>query len=260
MVNYISNLNISPLNPEDGQFTGKKYDPGTGLVYFGGRFYDPEIGRFINQDTYTNLPNDERVLIGKQNISRIFQIGFNNTQGYNRYIYCCNNPLNSIDPDGKAPIATDLGVIQEDATGGSWSGISNFMAIIHDYLYCFIGSQAPSTETTNMTNTYIDSNNNSFTISSDFCGPLQNSLTLASTTTTTNDYYWNGDYSSLTTETTITTTVYNTTYLDLNTQAIVAPPTTTTQTVRTTTQYPPSTDFLPSKYSNDNYWLPNLSD
>ena len=74
MVNYVSNLNITPLNPEDGQFTGKKYDPGTGLVYFGGRFYDPEIGRFINQDPAK--------------------------QGLNWYEYCNSNPLRNIDTNG----------------------------------------------------------------------------------------------------------------------------------------------------------------
>ena len=74
VVNYVSNLNITPLNPEDGQFTGKKYDPGTGLVYFGGRFYDPEIARFINQDPAK--------------------------QGLNWYEYCNSNPLRNIDTNG----------------------------------------------------------------------------------------------------------------------------------------------------------------
>ena len=74
VVNYISNLNIAPLNPENGQFTGKQYDPGTGLIYFGSRWYDPEVGRFTNQDPAKSGPN--------------------------WYAYCSNNPLRYVDPTG----------------------------------------------------------------------------------------------------------------------------------------------------------------
>ena len=75
MINYIGNVNITPLNPEDGEFTGKKYDSGTGLIYYGARFYDPEVGRFITQDP------------GKQ--------------GLNWYEYCFDNPMKLIDNDGR---------------------------------------------------------------------------------------------------------------------------------------------------------------
>ena len=95
VVNYIGNLNITPLNPEDGQFTGKKYDPGTGLVYFGGRFYDPEVGRFITQDP------------GKQ--------------GLNWYEYCNDNPLNNIDLDGQTAIY--IQIYREMETDQSTMGI-----------------------------------------------------------------------------------------------------------------------------------------
>ncbi|MGB0723758.1 MAG: RHS repeat domain-containing protein, partial [Gammaproteobacteria bacterium] len=33
-------------------YTGQEHDERTGLIYFGARFYDPDIGRFINQDSY----------------------------------------------------------------------------------------------------------------------------------------------------------------------------------------------------------------
>lgn len=93
----------------DGEqsFTGKKQD-GTGLFYFSARFYDPEIGRFLTTDTYTNLPNDERILIGKQGINNILPIGFNGPQEYNRYSYCSNNPIGKTDPDGHFAMALPL--------------------------------------------------------------------------------------------------------------------------------------------------------
>ena len=61
-------------------FTGKEYDPDTGLYYYNARWYDPELGRFVTQDSYLGDPNDPGTL--------------------NRYTYCRNNPVNRIDPTG----------------------------------------------------------------------------------------------------------------------------------------------------------------
>ena len=52
----------------------------TGLYYYGARYYDPEIGRFITADTIIQSPYDP--------------------QTFNRYTYCRNNPLKYIDPTG----------------------------------------------------------------------------------------------------------------------------------------------------------------
>jgi RHS repeat-associated protein len=43
-------------------FTGKEWDAEMSLNYFCQRYYDPEIGRFVTLDTWTNLPDDERLL------------------------------------------------------------------------------------------------------------------------------------------------------------------------------------------------------
>ncbi len=61
------------------KFTGKELDS-TGLYFYGARYYDPEIGRFITADTIVQAPYD--------------------TQSLNRYSYCRNNPLNYVDPTG----------------------------------------------------------------------------------------------------------------------------------------------------------------
>ena len=34
------------------RFTGKELDPETGLYYYGGRYYDPLLGRFISADPF----------------------------------------------------------------------------------------------------------------------------------------------------------------------------------------------------------------
>ncbi|BAS27240.1 RHS repeat-associated core domain protein [Limnochorda pilosa] len=52
-------------------FTGKEYDPKTGLYYFGARWYDPEVGRWTSQDPVRD--------------------------GLNWYLYVRNNPLRYVD-------------------------------------------------------------------------------------------------------------------------------------------------------------------
>ena len=62
------------------QFTGQILDAETGLYYCNRRYYDPELGRFIQANTVI------------QDLS--------NPQSYNRYSYCINNPLRYTDPTG----------------------------------------------------------------------------------------------------------------------------------------------------------------
>jgi RHS repeat-associated protein len=66
-------------SPTDKLFTGQRLDS-TGLYYYGARYYDPQIGRFISPDTVVQ--------------------DYSNPQALNRYSYCVNNPLKYIDPTG----------------------------------------------------------------------------------------------------------------------------------------------------------------
>jgi RHS repeat-associated protein len=67
-------------NEKSHLYTGKEKDSSE-LYYFGSRYYDFETGRFITRDT---------------------RFGRKSTpQSFNRYIYCLNNPLKYIDPDGR---------------------------------------------------------------------------------------------------------------------------------------------------------------
>lgn len=78
----LNNKTIAQLNPF--RYRGYYYDVETGLYYLNSRYYDPEIGRFINADDISILSKtlDE----------------FN---GLNLYAYCFNNPVNSLDEDGQ---------------------------------------------------------------------------------------------------------------------------------------------------------------
>ncbi|MBU7038294.1 MAG: RHS repeat-associated core domain-containing protein [Theionarchaea archaeon] len=85
---------------EDYLFTGRERDE-TGLYYFGARYYDPDLGRFITRDLsggYMKAP-----------------------QTLNRYAYCLNNPLKFVDPDGRDPIFCD----REKNLGKTWTWSQN---------------------------------------------------------------------------------------------------------------------------------------
>ena len=75
-------LDIAHLNPL--RYRGYYYDTETGLYYVSSRYYDPEIGRWINADS---------VVAG---------VG-GSLQGYNMFAYCFNNPVNMSDSSGHWP-------------------------------------------------------------------------------------------------------------------------------------------------------------
>jgi RHS repeat-associated protein len=72
----------------DRLFTGQRLDD-TGLYYYGERYYDAAIGRFISADTVVSQPY--------------------NPQSLNRYSYCLNNPLKYTDPSGHVNVISDDG-------------------------------------------------------------------------------------------------------------------------------------------------------
>jgi type IV pilus assembly protein PilP len=81
------------------KFTGKELDDRVGLYYYGARYYDPLLGRFITPDY---------VIPG----------GGLDPQGYNRYAYVLNNPMKYVDPDGRAPGGTQVVRFLSAKTGG----------------------------------------------------------------------------------------------------------------------------------------------
>ena len=73
-----SQSHAATLNPL--RYRGYVYDNETGLYLTGTRYYDPEIGRFINADGYVSTGQG--------------------LAGYNMFAYCGNNPVNRADSTG----------------------------------------------------------------------------------------------------------------------------------------------------------------
>lgn len=64
------------------RYRGYIYDTETGFYYLQSRYYDPQTGRFISPDNIDYLGVGDELL------------------SYNFYIYCSNDPVNGIDPEG----------------------------------------------------------------------------------------------------------------------------------------------------------------
>ncbi|MFC3150957.1 RHS repeat-associated core domain-containing protein [Litoribrevibacter euphylliae] len=70
-------------------FTGHEHDDETGLIYMKARFYDPDMARFITQDSYLGQPGTPPSL--------------------HRYLYAYGNPTVWVDPTGHVPALDETG-------------------------------------------------------------------------------------------------------------------------------------------------------
>ena len=104
---------LADINPL--RYRGYYYDAETGFYYLQSRYYDPEIGRFINADSYAST--DATGLLST-----------------NMFAYCENDPVNKSDPTGEvAPILVAM-------AGGALVGIAEqFMT---DVIYAMVTGQS----------------------------------------------------------------------------------------------------------------------
>ncbi len=74
-------------------YTGHEHLPWFGLINMNARLYDPAVGRFLSPDPVVQTPD--------------------NTQNFNRYSYCMNNPLKYTDQDGQLFLFTIFNAITD---------------------------------------------------------------------------------------------------------------------------------------------------
>ena len=84
----------------DVKFTGAVHDMSSGLYYMNARFYNPNTGRFLSQDSYSGNAYEPW------------------TQ--HLYSYCGNNPINFIDPTGHKRVAA-----YDDGGGIDYKGFAD---------------------------------------------------------------------------------------------------------------------------------------
>jgi len=84
-------------------YTGHEMLNMFGLINMNGRLYDPDLGRFLSPDNYVQMPD--------------------NSQNFNRYSYCLNNPLKYNDPSGEFFGIDDL--LFFSITSGAMMGFMN---------------------------------------------------------------------------------------------------------------------------------------
>ena len=60
-----------------------------GLYYLNARYYNPEDGRFMTEDSYSGE--------------------IMNPETGHLYVYCANNPVNYVDPSGHGPVGIVIG-------------------------------------------------------------------------------------------------------------------------------------------------------
>ena len=72
------------------------------IINMNGRLYDPVLGRFFSPDNYVQMPD--------------------NSQNFNRYSYCLNNPLKYADPSGDVFVLDDFIAI---TAMGAMMGVMN---------------------------------------------------------------------------------------------------------------------------------------
>lgn len=88
------------------------YDFETNLYYLNSRYYDPQLGRFLNADDISTLD--------------ITQIALN---GLNLYAYCLNNPVNEVDENGYF-ISFLIGLLIAAAIGAAVGAVSYTASVV----------------------------------------------------------------------------------------------------------------------------------
>ena len=115
--NHIGNLN-------QFRYRGYYFDRETGLYFLQTRYYDPEIGRFLNRDS-VNYADPGTI------------------NGLNLYAYCLNNPIEYVDPTGEFwETVLDILFIKWDiynlATNEGWKDWENWAALGADIAFAVV--------------------------------------------------------------------------------------------------------------------------
>ena len=84
-------------------FTGQELDKETGLYDYGARNYNPNTGRFMQQDPVLKDGSIDVNFLNKETKEEMNEF-FSNPQRLNDYSYVLNNPVKYTDPTGESEV------------------------------------------------------------------------------------------------------------------------------------------------------------
>ncbi len=122
-------------------FGGRIGNPAVRLYYFGSRWYDPALGRFLTPDAYTAAPDDARIVHALASSKaqalvrgQLLQDWLRRPRTRNRYAFCGNDPVNCVDPNGNWSFGRELLTL----LGAIWTLPNTIFGLLLE-ITCMIG-------------------------------------------------------------------------------------------------------------------------
>jgi RHS repeat-associated protein len=99
------------------RFSSKELHAKSGMYYYGFRFYEPHLQRWLNRDPLGDHAVLEKALLGRSPIDRA---SLQDAGQGNLYGFVGNRPLTAVDPDGQFAIAIPIGIGVGIVVGGGY--------------------------------------------------------------------------------------------------------------------------------------------
>lgn len=122
-------------------FCGRRWFAVLNLYYFGARWYDPELGRFLTPDSFTARPDDVRIVNALNNAAEQWKLRESLLPGWlkmprlrHRYAYCGNDPINCVDPNGH----WSVGYVILSILGAIWTLPNTVFGLLVE-ITCIVG-------------------------------------------------------------------------------------------------------------------------
>ena len=119
---------IVPLNTlaadTNYRFTGQELDKETGIYDYGARNYNPNTGRFMQQDPVLKDNSIDPFFLNNATKEELNEF-LSNPQKLNAYSYTLSNPIKYVDPTGETEVPALLTPKKTATQVAFWLGVSN---------------------------------------------------------------------------------------------------------------------------------------